>query len=40
MQDILLYAWWFLNYAKARVKEAIGLKLTAFEDFTIEIGLY
>ena len=32
--------WIFLVTTKARLKEAIGLKLTPFEDFMIEIGLY
>ncbi len=30
---------WTLNM-KARIKETIGLKLTPWEDFLIEIGLY
>lgn len=30
---------WTLN-AKARVKDAMGMKLTPWEQFLIEIGLY
>lgn len=32
--------WIFWHWIKARIKEALGLKLTPFEDFMIEIGLY
>lgn len=32
---------WFRTIrAKARIKEAMGFKLTPWEDFIIEIGLY
>lgn len=32
--------WYAVLRAKARVKEALGFRLSPFEDFIIEIGLY
>ena len=32
--------WIFALTKKAKIKEALGLRLTPFEDFLIEIGLY
>ena len=32
--------WWKFNHAKAWMKYAMGLKLTTWEEFVIEIGLY
>ena len=31
--------WFAMIRAKARIKEAVGLKLSPWEDFIIEIGL-
>lgn len=31
--------WFVVNRTKARIKEAIGLRLSPWEDFLIEIGL-
>ena len=40
--DLFMYnrVWIFSLRLKARIKEALGIRLTAFEDFMIEIGLY
>ena len=32
--------WIWALTTKAKLKEAIGIRLTPFEDFLIEIGLY
>lgn len=32
--------WFAIIRTKARVKEALGLKISPWEDFVIEIGLY
>jgi len=32
--------WFAVIRTKARVKEALGLRLSPWEDFLIEIGLY
>jgi len=31
--------WFSMERMKARIKEALGLRLTPWEDFVIEIGL-
>ena len=35
-----LKIWWSFTVTKARIKEAIGMKLKPWEDFAIRVSLY